>query len=68
MKHLGLSVSLRPGSDAKVFMSQIKVTEILVDHFATIADGIGETDAELWNLKDFMIVQVCSQQAPENSR
>ena len=34
-------------------MSQIKVTEILVDHFATIADGIGGIDAELWNLKDF---------------
>ena len=49
-------------------MSQIKVTEILVDHFATIADGIGGIDAELWNLKDFMIIQVCSQQAPENSR
>ena len=32
---------------------QIKVTEILADHFATIADGIGGTDAELWNLNDF---------------
>ena len=32
---------------------QIKVTEILADHFATIADGIGGTDAELLNLKDF---------------
>ena len=32
---------------------QIKVTEILADHFATIADGIGGTDAELRNLEDF---------------
>ena len=32
---------------------QIKVTEILADHFATIADSIGGTDAELLNLKDF---------------
>ena len=32
---------------------QIKVTEILADHFVTIADGIGGTDAELLNLKDF---------------
>lgn len=32
---------------------QIKVIEILADHFVTIADGIGGTEAELLNLKDF---------------
>ena len=32
---------------------QIKVSEILADHFATIADGIGGTDVDLWDLDDF---------------
>ena len=32
---------------------QIKVSEILADHFATFADGIGETDADLWDSDDF---------------
>ena len=36
-----------------IVKDQIKVTEILADHFASIADGIGGTDAELLNLKDF---------------
>jgi len=32
---------------------QIKVSEILADHFGTIADRIGGTDADLWDLDDF---------------
>ena len=32
---------------------QIKVSEILADHFATIADGMGGTDADLGDLDDF---------------
>ena len=32
---------------------QNKVSEILADHFATITDGIGGTDADLWDLDDF---------------
>ena len=36
-----------------ILKDEIKVTEILADHFATIADGIGGTDAELLNFKDF---------------
>ena len=39
--------------EGDIVKDQIKVTEILADHFATIADGIGGTDAELLNLKDF---------------
>ena len=39
--------------EGDIVRDQIKVTEILTDHFATIADGIGVTDAELLNLKDF---------------
>ena len=29
---------------------QIKVSEILADHFANIADGIDGTNADLWDL------------------
>ena len=29
-------------------MDQIKVSEILADQSATIADGIGRTDVDLW--------------------
>ena len=36
-----------------IIKDQIKITETLADHFATIADGIGGTDAQLWNLNDF---------------
>ena len=32
---------------------QNKVSEILADHFAIIANGIGRTDAGLWDLDDF---------------
>lgn len=32
---------------------QIKVSEILADYFATIADEIGGTDADLWDLNNF---------------
>ena len=39
--------------EGDILKDQIKVTEILADHLATIADGIGGTDAELLNLKDF---------------
>ena len=39
--------------EGNVVKDQIKVTEILADHFASIADGIGGTDEELNNLKDF---------------
>ena len=35
-----------------IVKDQIKVTEILADHFATIVDGIRGRDAEMWNLKD----------------
>ena len=42
---------------------QIKVTEILADHFATIADGIGGTDAVLLNLKNHPSVQLIEEKS-----
>ena len=39
--------------ERNVVKDQIKVTQILADHFASIAHGIGGTDEELNNLKDF---------------
>ena len=39
--------------EGDILKDQIKVTEILADHFAAIADGIGGTDAELLNFKDY---------------
>ena len=39
--------------EGDIIKDQIKITETLADHFATIADGIGGAGAELWNLNDF---------------
>ena len=52
-KALGLTRIFELNIKGDILKDQIKVTEILADHFATIADGIGGTDAELLNFKDF---------------
>ena len=38
----------QPNIRSDTVMDQIKVSEILADQFATIADGIGRTDVDLW--------------------
>ena len=40
--------------DGNMIKNQGKVSEILADHFATIADGIGGADAELVDENDFI--------------
>ena len=49
---MGLTRIFELNIKGDILKDQIKVTEILADHFATIADGIGGTDAELLKLKD----------------
>ena len=49
--------------EGDIVKDQIKVTEILADHFATIADGIGGTDAVLLNLKNHPSVQLIEEKS-----